>query len=119
MKAPAAPSAARGRATFLKLVTHHMDGLSEFVRRELARHEALGDLVPGELTAHVVVDAVLLKAQRNFAKRPRLGDISRKRLIQLAADELDAQVKRSRSERAEAVSTLGDKILDLYIGRKT
>jgi DNA-directed RNA polymerase specialized sigma24 family protein len=103
MKSQPVESAARGRAAFLKLVTHHVDELSEFVRRELARHEALGDLLRGETTPHDVVDAVLLRAQRDFAKQPRPSALSRKRLIQLATDHLDAQIRRSKSERAHAV----------------
>ena len=81
------------------------------------------------MTRDDVVDAVLLDAHRQFVKHPPdewLGGW----LVRLAREHLDGEVKRFASERqrtpthieddvpetppAEAVSTLGDEILDFY-----
>jgi RNA polymerase sigma factor (sigma-70 family) len=86
-----------------------------------------GGLPPGEITAEDVVDATLLQAYREFVKAPPRREI-RSWLIGLAVERVDAEVMRSKSERAgvhieedipetppaEEVSTLGDEIMDFY-----
>ena len=75
------------------------------------------------------MDAVLLDAHRQFVKHPP-DERLRGWLVRLAREHLDSEVKRFASERrrtsahieddipekppAEAVSTLGDEILDFY-----
>jgi RNA polymerase sigma factor (sigma-70 family) len=119
----------RNRRAFFALVSRHLKGLHHFVRHELRYLEAVGDLAPGTVTPDDVVDAVLLDAHRQFVKHPPdewLGGW----LVRLAREHLDGEVKRFASERqrtpthieddvpetppAEAVSTLGDEILDFY-----
>ncbi len=119
----------RNRRAFFALVSRHLKALHHFVRHELRYLEAVGDLTPGTVTSDDVVDAVLLDAHRQFVKHPPdewLGGW----LVRLAREHLDSEVKRFASERrrmpthieddvpetppAEAVSTLGDEILDFY-----
>ena len=90
---------------------------------------AVGDLILGGLTPEDVVDAVLLRAYREFVKKPAGREIG-SWLIQLATEQLQAEVKRLKSNRdramhieedipetppVEAVTTLGDEILDFFI----
>src|SRR5262245_45135722 len=98
------------------------------MRCEIAYYLAIGDLRPGEITAEDVVDATLLQAYREFVKDPTRREI-RSWLIGLAVEKIEAEVKRSKAERAgsvhieedipetpptEEVSTLGDEIMDFY-----
>jgi RNA polymerase sigma factor (sigma-70 family) len=133
----------QNRENFFSLAGQHLERLFEFVRRRLAYFESLGDLLPGELAAEDVVDAVLLRAYHEYAnsskasglasevervKEPAHRDIAGW-LIELATERLRSEVKRLKSERnravhieedipetppAEEVSTLGDEILDFY-----
>ena len=119
----------RNRRAFFALVSRHLKGLHHFVRHELRYLEAVGDLAPGTVTPDDVVDAVLLYAHRQFVKHPP-DERLRGWLVRLAREHLDSEVKRFASERqrtpahieddvpetspAEAVSTLGDEILDFY-----
>ena len=124
-----APREQRSRAMFFALIGRHLDNLYHFVRHRLSYSEAVGDLLPRELTPEDVVDAVLLRAYREFVTSPPAGKI-RSWLIGLAREEVAAQIARQRAWRArtplrteqdvpetppaEAVSTLGDEILDFY-----
>ena len=116
------------RETFFSSASQHLGDLYEFVRHQLAYFESVGDLLPGELTPDDVVDAVLLRAYREFVKEPAGREI-RSWLIQLATSQLRSEVKRLKSDRgrtihieedipetspAEQVSTLGDEILEFY-----
>jgi RNA polymerase sigma factor (sigma-70 family) len=127
-KIDAVPFQQRNREMFFSLVSPQLNGLYQFVRHELARFQAVGDLMEDELTPEDVVDAALLRAYREFVKDPAGRDM-RAWLIQLATEQLEAEVKRSKSQRdrtvhieddipetppTEAVSTLGDEILDFY-----
>jgi ribosomal subunit interface protein len=127
-KAEAFPAEERGRELFSTLAERRLKGLYNFVRREIAYHLATGDLPPGEVTVEDVVDATLLRAYGEFVKDQARRDIG-SWLIGLAIDKVDAEVKRSKAERArgvhieddipetppaEEVSTLGDEIMDFY-----
>ena len=118
----------QNREKFFSLAGQHLQRLYEFVRHRLAYFESLGDLVPGELAAEDVVDAVLLRASHEFVKEPAGREIL-SWLIELATEQLRSEVKRLKSERnrkvrieedipetppIEEVSTLGDEILDFY-----
>jgi RNA polymerase sigma factor (sigma-70 family) len=67
-KAPAARD--ERREMFFALVGPHVKRLGYFVRHVLAYREAIGDLRPGELAADDVVDALLLRAYREFLRHP-------------------------------------------------
>jgi ribosomal subunit interface protein len=127
-KAEAIPAEERERELFSTLAERHLKRLYNFARREIAYDLATGDLAPGEVTAEDVVDATLLQAYREFVKEPAGREI-RSWLIGLAVETVEAEVKRSKAERARGVhieedipetppavevSTLGDEILDFY-----
>jgi RNA polymerase sigma factor (sigma-70 family) len=128
MKAETGSPQLRKRELFFWLVGRHLTGLHHFVRHQLAYFQAVGDLLPDELTAEDVVDAVLLRAYGEFVKDPTPQKI-RSWLVQLARQHLETEVQRLKSRRdrtvrteqdipetppTEAVSTLGDEILDFY-----
>ena len=113
---------------FATLVRHHLKPLFNFVRREIAYREAIGDLAYGEVGVEDVVDEVLARAAEHAASDSAKRNV-RTWLIKLALDRVKAAVRRSRSERArrisieadvpetpptQQVSTLGDEILDFY-----
>ncbi len=50
MKIKAVPVEQCNRENFFPLISQHLPGLYRFVRDELAYFEAVGDLLPGELT---------------------------------------------------------------------
>ena len=127
-KAEAFPAEERERELFSTLAESHLKNLYNFVRREIAYYLATGDLPPGEITAEDALDATLLEAYREFVKGPERREI-KSWLIGLAVEKIEAEVKRSKAERAggvhieedipetpptEEVSTLGDEIMDFY-----
>jgi ribosomal subunit interface protein len=119
-KAGAVPAEERERELFSTLAERHLKNLYNFVRREIAYYLATGDLPPGEITAEDVVDATLLQAFGEFVKDPARREI-RSRMIGLAVERVDAEVKRSKAERAGAhieedipETPPGDEIMDFY-----
>jgi RNA polymerase sigma factor (sigma-70 family) len=127
-KAEAVPAEERERELFSTLAERHLKNLYNFVRREIAYCLATGDLPPGEITVEDVVDDTLPQAYREFVKDPTRREI-RNWLIGLAAEKVEAEVRRLKAERArgvhieedipetpptEYVSTLGDEIMDFY-----
>lgn len=113
---------------FFSLVAPHVERLNHFVRHLIEYAEAREDLVRGELAPEDVADAVLIRAYNEFAKEPVRGNI-RRWLFRLAYKEVQTAIQRSKAERrrlvpvekhvsqtppTEAVSTLGDEILDFY-----
>jgi RNA polymerase sigma factor (sigma-70 family) len=127
-KMTAVPVEQQHRENFFSQVKRHLKGLYKFVRRQMTYLESVGDLVPGKLSAEDVIDAVLMRAYHEYVKEPgarEFGDW----LTQLAARQLESEVKRLKSERestvhieedipetppAEEVSTLGEEILYFY-----
>ncbi len=116
------------RQGFFKLVQPHLDQLKHFANHVVAYAEARGDLVKGEMTHDELVDTTLIHAYWEFLKEPARGEIENW-LIQLAAKQLENEIRRSQSGRehvvyteepvpetppAEEASTLGDEILDFY-----
>src|SRR5437763_3069499 len=122
------PSEQQNREVFFSAAAQQLNRLYAFVRRQLAYFESVGDLVPGELTTEDVVDAVLLGAYHEFVKQPGDRDFGNW-LTELVKEHLRREVKRLKSERnravrveedipetppVEAVTTLGEEILDFY-----
>jgi RNA polymerase sigma factor (sigma-70 family) len=85
-------------------------------------------VIPGELSPEDVVDATLLRGYRAFVKDPTGREIVG-RLIQLAIEQLETDIRRLKAERdrtvrieedvpetppAQHVSTLGDEVLDFH-----
>jgi len=118
----------RERELFSTLIERHLQKLYNFVRREIAYHLAIGDLLLGEVTTEGVVDAALLRAYLEFVKNPAGHEI-KNWLLKLGAERIEAKVRRSKAERArdvhieedipemppaQEVSTRGEKIMDFY-----
>jgi RNA polymerase sigma factor (sigma-70 family) len=117
------------RGLFFALVSQHLKSLYHVVRHELGYLQAVGDVLPSELTVDEVVDAVLLSAYREFVKDPRERKV-KSWLLGLAREHLRAEVARLKAWRArtpvrteqdfpdtpptEWVSTLGDETLDFH-----
>ena len=116
------------RDIFVSLITPHLNRLHHFVRHVLSYAEAMGDLMEGALTPQDVVDGVVVRAYRDFAKGRTIPDV-KTWLIRLALDQIEAEVTRLKTEHAgtvhieedipetppaQEVSTLGDEILDFY-----
>jgi RNA polymerase sigma factor (sigma-70 family) len=128
MKAKTAPDELRQREEFFAAVTRHLPAIYEWAQHQIASREAAGDLVQNELSVEDVVDALLLRAYREFV-RNRPAEDMHDWLVALARKQLAADVKRLKSWRertvhtevevpetppAEEASTLGDEILDFY-----
>jgi RNA polymerase sigma factor (sigma-70 family) len=116
------------REHFFSQVSSHLGPLYEHVRHQIAYLESTGDLVAGEVNVEDVVDTVLLRAFREFGKRPEGREIG-SWLIELADGQLGREVKRSKAERrtnvhiekdipevppVEEVKTLGEEIFEYY-----
>jgi ribosomal subunit interface protein len=122
------PSEESRRELFITVIEPHLKKLYNFVRREIAYHEANGDLIRGEVTTDEAVDETVVRAYEELSTRPPNMELDRW-LMKLAMQYLHSEVKRSRTERkmvvdieedipetppTEEVSTLGDEILDFY-----
>jgi DNA-directed RNA polymerase specialized sigma24 family protein len=125
----ATEQAQRHRQNFFPLMGRHLSSLYHFVRHQLRYLEAVGDLMPGELAPEEVVDAVVARAYEEFPAAPS-GRALRRRLVQLAREQLAAEVGRLKSWRErtpvrteddvpetppeQSVRALGDEILDFH-----
>src|SRR5262245_12240205 len=87
------PVEERTRAKFFTLVRRQLRTLYRFVRHELAYRTNAGDVVRGELSADDVVDAVLLRAFREYVTEPS-GRRASGWLIRLAQQQIDSDVER-------------------------
>ena len=118
---------------FCSAVGQHLTRLHRFVRHELACFEAVGDLVPGELTPEDVVDAVVLRAYWEFVNDPATREIKQSRLLRQAIKYLEVEVRGSSPDGHRAapvengctgtsphlrVVTPGHEILDFYEPRE-
>ena len=92
------------RAAFMALLERHINGLYRFAARELRYHEALGDLLPGEVLPEEIVDEEALRALRRAPRMPR--QVSFKGWLRLLAlRAIDDRVRRLRRQHTmEAVS---------------
>jgi len=117
-----------GRQHLMLMMNEHLSELSEYVSHTLAATQAAGELTPDSLTTEDVVDDVILRAYREFARKPaghQLGD----RLRRLAKERIRSEIRRRRWERvhlihieqdvpeispAEEAAQLGDELLHFY-----
>src|SRR4030095_12749268 len=97
MKAAVVPLEQDNREIFFALASRQLKRLYQFVRHQLAYFESVGDLIPGELTPEEVVDAVLLRAYREFVKDPAERDIG-SWLTELDTKQIQSAVKPFTSE---------------------
>ncbi len=117
-------------------IKDEIKGLYSFVRDRLAYHESIGDLPPGELAPEDVADTVLLRAYREFEGRSASQQARHPSeqargswLQELATTQLESAIDRLKAARsrgvplaqdipetppAEAVSTLGEEVLDFH-----
>lgn len=127
-KIAATPVGQQNREVFFSAVIRNLPRLYEWVQHQLAYLESVGDLTKAELTAEDVVDTVILRAYGDFVRSPAARDFGTW-LVQLASEQLRVETDRLKSEREqtvhieedipetpprEAVSTLGDEILEFY-----
>jgi ribosomal subunit interface protein len=127
-KAKTLPPEESERELFITAIQPHLKKLYNFVRREIGYHDANGDLIPGEVTPDEAIDETIVRAYEQLATRPPKMELDRW-LMKLAMQYLHSEAWRSRIERkkvahieedipetppTEAVSTLGDEILDFY-----
>ena len=128
MKSPSTSAALTheaGRQHLMLMMNEHLSELSEYVRHALAATE---ELTPDELTTEDVVDDVILRAYREFARKPE-GQQVGNRLRQLAKERIRSEIRRRRWERehlihieqdvpetspAEEAAQLGDELLHFY-----
>jgi RNA polymerase sigma factor (sigma-70 family) len=116
------------REEAIRLIDRHLVSLFNFVRREIAYRQAVGDLVAGDLTAEDVVDEVALGAIEHFDARPQELGFSRW-LLQLALDVIERRVREINEEcethvhveedmpetpPAEEATQVGDEIFEFY-----
>jgi RNA polymerase sigma factor (sigma-70 family) len=129
MAASPAPHEPRSRELFFELVGPHLTRLYHLVRHLLRYREATGDLRPGEMVPEELVDAVVVRAYREFVRQPPRRPLKRW-LVGLAREEVARETRRRKSWDArtpvhteddvpetppeEAVSRLGEEILDFY-----
>jgi RNA polymerase sigma factor (sigma-70 family) len=129
MASNAPPTSERNRELFFALIGRYLPRLHHVVRHELARLQATGDVPADEPTADDVVDAVLLRAYREFIRNAPERKIM-SWLLRLTREHLAVEVARLNAWRlrtpvrleadapdtppAEWVSTLGDEILDSH-----
>src|SRR4051812_26607545 len=131
MKSPSISAALTHEADrqhFMLMINEHLSDLSEYVRHALAAAGEAGELTPDELTTEDVVDDVILRAYREFARKPA-GQQVGNRLRQLAKERIRSEIRRRRWERehvihieqevpetspAQEAAQLGDELLHFY-----
>jgi RNA polymerase sigma-70 factor (ECF subfamily) len=86
------------REQMLAELEHHLNTLYRFIARELRYHEALGDLVPGEVTPEEIVDEVAVRALRRAQHQlPRQAAL-KGWLRMLALRAIEARVRKLRRQ---------------------
>jgi RNA polymerase sigma factor (sigma-70 family) len=123
-----APANQADRQRVMSMVNEHLSELYDYVRHALAAREAAGDLTPGDLTSEDVVDEVILRAYREFARAPEEQQAS-DWLRRLAKERIRSEVRHRRWERehmihaeddvpetspTEEAAMLGEEILYFY-----
>ena len=90
------------REEFFTLVGRHLTTLYRFVHDEIAAYEGAGELMPNELAMEDVVDEVVIRAYREYVRHPRRRP-SESRLLRLAKERLEAEVRRLKAERRRGI----------------
>ena len=82
----------------VRAIDRHLSDLYNFVRREIAGRQALGDLLAGELTPEEIVDETAVAAIERFDSRP--ADLKFEEwLWQLALDAIRRRAQEIKIER--------------------
>src|SRR5919199_1519884 len=74
---PARASSPRTKREAARAIDRHLTELYNFVRREIATRQALGDLKAGDLTPAQVLDEAAARALEGFDSRPAELELSR------------------------------------------
>jgi RNA polymerase sigma factor (sigma-70 family) len=101
-KVEAIPRAEITRELFDEIIDPRLDRLTNFVRRELDFHRKNGDLGPDDPTPEDVVDATVLRAYDEFARRPAHLEIDHW-LFKLAIEQIESEIKQRKAEREQVV----------------
>jgi ribosomal subunit interface protein len=101
-KVEAVPPEERTRELFEGIINQHLDKLYNFVSRELNFHRKNGDLNPDDPTTEDIVDATVLRAYDEFARRPAHLEIDHW-LMKLAIEQIRSEIKRTKDEREQVV----------------
>ena len=93
------------RKLYVELIQPHLPELFHFIRRELAYHQALGDLSPSDVRPEEVLDAAVVRGYGRFAERPEhlevlpwLTGIA----LEVIGEEIEAHRVRERRVATEA-----------------
>ncbi len=89
---------------YADLVKPHLPELYHFIRRELAYHQALGDLSPSDIRADEVLDAAVVRGLEAFGERPQHLEILpwlAGMALQVIQEEMDARQVRDRRVSTE------------------
>jgi RNA polymerase sigma factor (sigma-70 family) len=89
------------REEFFSLVVRHLTTLYRLVHSQIAAYEGAGELMPNELAMEDVVDEVVIRAYREYVQNPRRRP-TRSRLVRLARERLEAEVRRLKAERGRS-----------------
>jgi RNA polymerase sigma-70 factor (ECF subfamily) len=87
------------------LVRRHLPALTSFVQREIAYHVANGDLLPDDLTPEDLVAAIVVRAGREFDRKPPDRDF-KGWLFSVADAKIVAEIRKSARNRREFVKDL-------------
>jgi len=92
------------RKTYMTLVRPHLDALYQFIRRELAYHQALGDLSPADAGPDEILDSVLVRGYEGFRDRPDHLEVFpwlTKLALEVIGEEMEAHRVRERRVATE------------------
>ena len=97
------------RERFCATISPHLPALAQFVRLRLSSLKARGARLPGDPTAHELVDAVVLQAYGEFGPDAEGAHFSR-RLIRIAERQMRgaARVPRRRPRRSSGLASPPD-----------
>jgi len=104
-KETASGDAETQRREYLRLIDPHLSALYRFIRHELAYHQALEELLPSEISAQEVLDAVVARAYERFPERPAHLEILpwlTGLALEVIGEELERHHVRERSIATEA-----------------
>ncbi len=93
------------RQEYLQLIDPHLTALYHFIRRELAYHQALDELLPSEIGADEVLDAVVVRGWERYPERPAHLDVLpwlTGIALEVIGEELERHRARERSIALEA-----------------
>jgi len=92
---------------FAALLDRHLPALTRFVHREIAYHVANGDLLRDDLTPEDLVAASVVRAGREFDRKPPDRDF-KGWLFSVADAQIAAEIRRSAHNRREFFKDLFD-----------